>query len=90
MGARSASRIPRRIQILGHRIGIRLVSATALAQAAADDRPLDGLWEDETSTIYVHNRLSKRDRRLTILHELQHALIDITEWEKQSSGQGSS
>jgi len=44
---------------------------------------VEGVWDDVTHTIYIHRRLTVRQRRLILLHEVQHALIDITDWERE-------
>jgi Zn-dependent peptidase ImmA (M78 family) len=40
------------------------------------DENADGIWDDDTKTIYVRKRLPVTRRRYILAHELGHAWLD--------------
>ena len=77
------SRLPQRVRLLGYRLAVKQVPSGELARIAKDARPMEGLWDDETRTIYIWKRLSQKDKQRVFLHELSHALIDVANWNSQ-------
>lgn len=75
--------LPRSLRLMGYAIRIKQISAAELAIVAKDERPLDGFWDDETLTIYLLKRQSRKAKRLTLWHEIHHAVVDLKDWEAQ-------
>ena len=75
--------LPRSLRLLGYYIRIKQVSVSQLAEVAKDDRPLDGFWDDETLTIYLLRRRSRKVKRVTLWHEVNHAVVDLKDLEAQ-------
>lgn len=42
-----------------------------------------GLWFVESRTIYIWNKLSPKEKRSTLWHELQHVLVDAKDEQTQ-------
>jgi len=78
------ARIPRVIHILDYKIPVKLVSRTELREVAGmhkeDTRTIEGCWGDETPTIFILKDLPIKKQRSVLIHELQHALVDIADW----------
>jgi Zn-dependent peptidase ImmA (M78 family) len=54
----------------------------------SDFRPpadADGIWDDETKTIYIRKRLPMTRRRYILAHELGHAWLD---WQHRHLDEG--
>lgn len=67
-------RIPRRVVLpFGYRISVRQLSD---AEMDKRDQNADGIWDDETKTIYIRKRLPVTRRRYILAHELGHAWLD--------------
>lgn len=77
------SRLPKRIRILDYDILVKLVSSSEMADVVGDDdeegKELEGAWHHDLMTIYIKKSLNWKERRATLLHELQHALVDLKE-----------
>lgn len=68
------SRIPSRIVFpFGYRISVRQLSDAEMNKRDAD---ADGIWDDETKTIFIRKRLPVTRRRYILAHELGHAWLD--------------
>lgn len=68
------TRIPSRVVFpFGYRVKIKQVTDTEMNEQAAD---ADGLWEEETRTIYIRKNLPITRRRYLLAHELFHAWLD--------------
>jgi len=67
-------RIPHRVVLpFGYRITVRQLSDTEMDKR---DENADGIWDDETKTIYIRKRLPVTRRRYILAHELGHAWLD--------------
>lgn len=67
-------RIPNQVVLpFGYRISVRQLSD---AEMDKRDPNADGIWDDETKTIYVRKRLAVTRRRYILAHELGHAWLD--------------
>ena len=77
------SRIPRRVHILDYVIKVQQVSKRELQHRYGDsDRVVVGLWDDATLTISLLRSQPIREKRQSLLHELQHALVDLMNFEE--------
>lgn len=77
------SRIPRRVHILDYVIKIQQVPKRELRRRyGSSDRDVVGLWDDATLTISLLRSQSIREKRQSLLHELQHALVDLMNFEE--------
>lgn len=78
--------MPKWVKILDYDILVKLVNAGEMADAAADDdeegRKLDGAWHHDLMTIFILKSIPLKVKRATLLHELQHALVDLKEQER--------
>ena len=71
-------RIPSRVVLpFGYRISVRQLSDTEMDRR---DSNADGIWDDETKTIYLRKRLPVTRRRYILAHELGHAWLD---WQRE-------
>jgi Zn-dependent peptidase ImmA (M78 family) len=69
-----AMRIPSRVILpFGYRISVRQLSDTEMDRR---DSNADGIWDDESKTIYLRKRLPVTRRRYILAHELGHAWLD--------------
>lgn len=74
-------RLPARLRFpFGYTVTIRQITDTEM-RAHSDDEPgepvsLDGLWDQDTRTIYIRKCLPVRRKRYIFGHELQHAFLD--------------
>ena len=67
-------RIPSRVVLpFGYRIAVRQLTDLEMNER---DRNADGVWDDETRTIYIRKRLPITRRRYILAHELGHAWLD--------------
>jgi len=67
-------RIPRRVVLpFGYQISVRQLSD---AEMDKRDANADGIWDDDTKTIYIRRRLPVTRRRYILAHELGHAWLD--------------
>jgi Zn-dependent peptidase ImmA (M78 family) len=67
-------RIPCRVVLpFGYRISVRQLSD---AEMDKRDENADGIWDDDTKTIYIRRRLPVTRRRYILAHELGHAWLD--------------
>ncbi len=67
-------RIPNQVVLpFGYRIPVRQLSD---AEMDMRDSNADGIWDDDTKTIYVRKRLPVTRRRYILAHELGHAWLD--------------
>ena len=67
-------RIPNQVVLpFGYRISVRQLSD---AEMDKRDPNADGIWDDETKTIYVRKRLPVTRRRYILAHGLGHAWLD--------------
>ncbi|MBH0208263.1 MAG: ImmA/IrrE family metallo-endopeptidase [Nitrospira sp.] len=67
-------RIPNQVVLpFGYRISVRQLSD---AEMDKRDPNADGIWDDDTKTIYVRKRLPVTRRRYILAHELGHAWLD--------------
>lgn len=67
-------RIPSRVVLpFGYRIAVRQLTDLEMDER---DRNADGVWDDETRTIYIRKRLPITRRRYILAHELGHAWLD--------------
>ncbi len=67
-------RIPSRVVFpFGYRISVRQLSD---AEMNKRDANADGIWDDETKTIFIRKRLPVTRRRYILAHELGHAWLD--------------
>ena len=67
-------RIPFRVVLpFGYRISVRQLSDGEMDKR---DENADGIWDDETKTIYIRRRLPVTRRRYILAHELGHAWLD--------------
>ena len=67
--------IPRRVQLPGVRIRVRVVDPSERIMEN------DALWlynvEQQTAVILIDGRLPLEVQRYSLIHELQHALVDL-------------
>lgn len=67
-------RIPKSVVLpFGYRITVRQLSDSEMDKLDAN---ADGIWDDETKTIYIRKRLPVTRRRYILAHELGHAWLD--------------
>ncbi|TKB79567.1 MAG: ImmA/IrrE family metallo-endopeptidase [Nitrospira sp.] len=67
-------RIPSRVVLpFGYKITVRQLTDQEMNER---DRNADGVWDDETRTIYIRKRLPITRRRYILAHELGHAWLD--------------
>ncbi|MBI3355883.1 MAG: ImmA/IrrE family metallo-endopeptidase [Nitrospirae bacterium] len=67
-------RIPSRVVLpFSYRISVRQLSD---AEMNKRDENADGIWDDDTKTIYIRKRLPVTRRRYILAHELGHAWLD--------------
>ena len=57
----------------GYRISVRQLSDSEMDKR---DTNADGIWDDESKTIYIRKRLPVTRRRYILAHELGHAWLD--------------
>lgn len=73
-------RLPTRVHLpFGFRIAVKLVTDSEMVGVLGSSDPdemVDGLWDDDTRTIYIRKVLSKKRQRYILSHELHHALLD--------------
>jgi len=68
------ARIPTRVILpFGYRISVRQLTAVEMDKQDANS---DGIWDEETKTIYIRKRLPVTRRRYILAHELGHAWLD--------------
>lgn len=68
------TRIPTRVILpFGYRISVRQLTD---AEMDKQDSNSDGIWDEETKTIYIRKRLPVTRRRYILAHELGHAWLD--------------
>jgi hypothetical protein len=73
-GATVMLRLPSRVVLpFGYRISVRQLSDTDMDRR---DPNADGIWDDDTKTIYLRKRLPVTRRRYILAHELGHAWLD--------------
>jgi hypothetical protein len=73
-GATVMLRMPSRVVLpFGYRISVRQLSDTDMDRR---DPNADGIWDDDTKTIYLRKRLPMTRRRYILAHELGHAWLD--------------
>jgi Zn-dependent peptidase ImmA (M78 family) len=73
--------LPRRVRVLDYSLRIKQVGKRDLAEMFEDDETESvGAWISGERTIYILRSLSRKEKRATLLHELQHALVDLKEW----------
>jgi len=72
-------RLPKKIKILNYIISIALIPQELLD---AISEGIEAAWVSEKSTIFIRKELKPAQRRIGFLHELQHALVDIMDWER--------
>lgn len=76
-------RIPARVVLpFGYRISVRQLTDTEMNKR---DTNADGIWDDETKTIYIRKRLTMTRRRYILAHELGHAWLD---WQHRHLDEG--
>jgi hypothetical protein len=74
LGATVMLRMPSRVILpFGYRISVRQLSDTDMDRR---DPNADGIWDDDTKTIYLRKRLPMTRRRYILAHELGHAWLD--------------
>lgn len=78
-----ATRLPRKVKLLEYEIEVRQVSKEDLRDVVGDHDGADGAWDDDLRVIFVARHLTRKEKRQTFLHELQHALIDLLAREMQ-------
>lgn len=67
-------RIPTRVVLpFGYHISVRQVPDSDMDRR---DPNADGIWDNETKTIYIRKRLPVTRRRYILAHELGHAWLD--------------
>ena len=67
-------RIPHKVVLpFGYHIMIRLVTDSEMDR---QDVNADGIWDNESKTIYIRKRLPVTRRRYILAHELGHAWLD--------------
>jgi Zn-dependent peptidase ImmA (M78 family) len=67
-------RIPSRVVLpFGYRITVRQLSDSEMDKR---DENADGIWDDDTKTIFIRRRLPVTRRRYILAHELGHAWLD--------------
>ena len=67
-------RIPRRVVFpFGYHIIVRQVTDSDMDRR---DPNADGIWDNDTKTIYIRKRLPVTRRRYILAHELGHAWLD--------------
>ena len=75
-------RIPRVIHLLGYTVKVKQVSPRQMAALDPQDpRCLNAMWIDQEQTIYLRNTLGPRQKRQALWHEIQHAIVDLREWD---------
>lgn len=77
-------RLPKYIDLGVTRIPIRLVKRSEMraeAECSEGTEP-NGLWDDDTETIFIGRWLSKRDKQEVLLHEVIHAVNDVDYWNR--------
>lgn len=72
-------RLPRRVHILDHTITIRQLDKRAFDAEWGED--VDATWEDAERRINIRRHLPYKQKRYLLLHELVHALNDLTHLE---------
>ncbi|WHZ16706.1 MAG: hypothetical protein OJF52_003556 [Nitrospira sp.] len=67
-------RIPNKVILpFGYHITVRQVTDSEMDR---QDANADGIWNNETKTIYIRKRLPVTRRRYILAHELGHAWLD--------------
>ncbi|WHZ24177.1 MAG: hypothetical protein OJF47_003289 [Nitrospira sp.] len=67
-------RIPNKVILpFGYHITVRQVTDSEMNR---QDANADGIWNNETKTIYIRKRLPVTRRRYILAHELGHAWLD--------------
>ncbi len=67
-------RIPNQVVLpFEYRITVRQLSDAEMDKL---DENADGIWDDDTKTIYIRKRLPVTRRRYILAHELGHAWLD--------------
>ncbi len=92
------NRLPRLVRLgRGYRVGVALATQEVLREVSGeDDRDLSGYFDSNVAeaprkragAIYVRDRLSIRKKRETYWSGLQHAVIDIADWDRDHPGVG--
>mgnify|MGYP003345644861 FL=1 len=76
-------RIPTRVVLpFGYQISVRQLTDTEMDKRDAN---ADGIWDDESKTIYIRKRLPVTRRRYILAHELRHAWLD---WQHRHLDEG--
>lgn len=76
-------RIPTRVVLpFGYKISVRQLTDTEMDKRDAN---ADGIWDDESKTIYIRKRLPMTRRRYILAHELGHAWLD---WQHRHLDEG--
>jgi Zn-dependent peptidase ImmA (M78 family) len=76
-------RIPTKVVLpFGYQISVRQLTDTEMDKRDAN---ADGIWDDETKTIYIRKRLPMTRRRYILAHELGHAWLD---WQHRHLDEG--
>lgn len=63
------------IQILGRRLTVRFLSDREIQHISQDPKTI-GFFENDC--IYVSSSLNQKQTRRVLLHEISHAILDIT------------
>jgi Zn-dependent peptidase ImmA (M78 family) len=67
-------RIPSQVLLpFGYRIAVKQLSD---AEMDKRDPNADGIWDEDSKTIYIRRRLAVTRRRYILAHELGHAWLD--------------
>lgn len=76
-------RIPTRVVLpFGYQISIRQLTDTEMDKRDAN---ADGIWDEDSRTIYIRKRLPMTRRRYILAHELGHAWLD---WQHRHLDEG--
>ena len=72
-------RLPKTLLVGHDLVEIHLVDADTLRDMGADHdgEPLEGLWREDTLTVYVLKTLPPQRRNRVFWHEVQHCLVDL-------------
>lgn len=71
--------IPKSVRLpFGYTVKIVIMTAEELAGKVGG--PAYGGWDNDTRTIYLNATRPRRLMRADLAHEMQHAVIDFTNW----------